>query len=303
MTFDISRFRDLYPFQSHTLDRNGIRYHYLDEGEGEPVLCVHGNPSWSFYFRSIVSAFKGTHRVIVPDHIGCGLSDKPDDDRYSYRLSSRIDDLVALIDHLLIKENLTLVLHDWGGAIGMGLAAKRPALIKRMVILNTGAFHLPVSKPFPWPLYIFRNMKIGTWAALHLNAFSWIASYVAPQKWLDPRVREALTGPYDTPQNRIATLRFVQDIPLTPGDPSYAAIDEIQRALPFFNMVPKLICWGRTDFVFDRHFLREWKTYYPDAETHFFRDAGHYVLEDKPQEIVSLMKAFMARKVPRMERF
>src|SRR3954447_4449252 len=108
------------------LDRGGLRLHYLDEGEGEPVVMVHGNPTWSFYYRRLVEALSPSHRVIVPDHIGCGLSDKPDDARYQYTLESRVDDLEGLLDHLGIKGDVTLVVHDWGGMIGFTYAARRP---------------------------------------------------------------------------------------------------------------------------------------------------------------------------------
>ena len=118
---------------------------------------VHGNPSWSFYYRNLVLALRDRYRCIVPDHIGCGLSDKPGDDRYDYTLSRRVDDLERLLEHLGITENITLVVHDWGGMIGMAYAVRHPERIKRLVILNTGAFHLPKSKPFPLGLRICRD--------------------------------------------------------------------------------------------------------------------------------------------------
>ncbi len=116
----------LYPFRGHFLDLQGIRLHYLDEGRGEPVVMVHGNPTWSFYYRELVKALRDDYRVVVPDHVGCGLSDKPDDDRYDYTLDRRVADLEALLDHLGLTSDLTLVLHDWGGMIGMAYASRHP---------------------------------------------------------------------------------------------------------------------------------------------------------------------------------
>src|SRR5262252_891927 len=107
-----------YPFQSHFLDRNGIQYHYLDEGAGEPIVMLHGNPTWSFYYRRLVLALRDSYRTIVPDHVGSGLSDKPDDSRYAYTLTQRVQDLETLLEHLEVKSDITLVLHDWGGMIG-----------------------------------------------------------------------------------------------------------------------------------------------------------------------------------------
>ena len=143
------------------LDRDGLRLHYLDEGAGEPVVMVHGNPTWSFYYRNLVEALRGSYRVVVPDHIGCGLSDKPDDSRYDYTLASRVDDLERLLDHLGLDRGLTLVVHDWGGMIGMAYAARHPERIARLVVLNTAAFHKPPGKSFPWPLWICRDTPLG----------------------------------------------------------------------------------------------------------------------------------------------
>ena len=114
-------------------ERDGLRQHYLDEGDGAPVVMVHGNPTWSFFYRRLVEALSPTRRCIVPDHIGCGLSDKPDDSRYEYTLERRVDDLEALLDHLGVREDVSLVVHDWGGMIGTSYAARHPDRIRKMV--------------------------------------------------------------------------------------------------------------------------------------------------------------------------
>ena len=115
----------LYPFGNNYLEMRGLRMHYLDEGprDAPPVLMLHGNPTWSFYYRNLVRALYGEFRCIVPDHIGCGLSDKPGDDAYDYRLKSRIEDIDTLINHLDLQQALTLVVHDWGGMIGFAWAS------------------------------------------------------------------------------------------------------------------------------------------------------------------------------------
>ncbi|MDH3999398.1 MAG: alpha/beta fold hydrolase, partial [Desulfuromonadales bacterium] len=115
-----------YPFENNFLDLNGLKYHYLDEGQGDVVVMVHGNPSWSYYYRNLAKALRDDYRVIAPDHIGCGLSDKPGDDAYEYTLRQRVDDLDALLAHLDVNEKITLVVHDWGGMIGMAYAARYP---------------------------------------------------------------------------------------------------------------------------------------------------------------------------------
>jgi len=287
----------LFPFKRNYLDRNGQQYHYLNEGTGEPVVMVHGNPSWSFYYRNLVSALSTNYQCIVPDHIGCGLSDKPDDNDYDYTLTSRIDDLEALLEHLDIKENITLVVHDWGGMIGMGYAARYPERIKRLVILNTAAFHLPLSKAFPLPLWICRNTFVGTFLVRGFNAFSSIASIVGVRrKAMSQDVRRAYVSPFNSWRNRISTLRFVQDIPLKPEDRNYQLVSDISDSLAKFSTVPTLICWGLKDFVFDKHFLAQWKQRMPHAQVNEFDDCGHYILEDASDEVIGLITDFMTDK-------
>jgi haloalkane dehalogenase len=294
MAFDTTTYRDLYPFEGKTLDLGGARMHYLDEGQGAPVLMVHGNPSWSFYYRNLAKELRATHRVIVPDHIGCGLSDKPDDAAYEYTLKSRVDDLDKLMGHLDVQEPITLVVHDWGGMIGFAWASRHPEKIKNIVVLNTAAFFLPSTKALPVALRVCRDSMVGEWLVRGANAFSVAASFVGCKRNpMDARLRAAYQAPYDSWESRIATVRFVQDIPLGPADRSYQVVDEVQAGLERFKGVPMLICWGELDFVFDKHFLAEWRRRFPDATVKSFPDAGHYVLEDAADEVIPAVKAFL----------
>ena len=291
-----ARLKKHYPFNGKHLDIGSLSYHYLDEGAGAPVVMVHGNPSWSFYYRNLVLALRDRYRCIVPDHIGCGLSDKPGDDRYEYTLSRRVDDLERLLETLGVTENITLVVHDWGGMIGMAYAVRHPKRIARLVILNTGAFHLPKTKPFPLGLRICRDTVLGTLLVRGLNAFSAGASYVGCKRnRMSPELRALYQLPYNSWQNRIATLRFVQDIPLSPGDRGYDLVSAVSDGIGQFSQLPMLICWGEQDFVFDRHFLAEWQQRFPAAELHSYPDCGHYILEDAKEEIVPLISRFLDR--------
>jgi haloalkane dehalogenase len=284
---------DLYPFEGKYLDVDGLQLHYLDEGEGEPIVAVHGNPTWSFYYRQLVRGLSDTHRVVAPDHIGCGLSAKPDDGRYRYTLGRRIDDFSALMDHLDLGR-VTLVMHDWGGAIGLGWAVRNPARVARLVILNTAAFHMPADKPLPWQLWLVRNTPIGALLVRGLNGFARGAAWIAcTKKRLPKEVRDAYCAPYDSWSDRIAILRFVQDIPLQPDDPAYARLTEIQEGIRRLNDRPVMICWGGRDFVFDDFFLEEWRRIYPHAEVHRFADCGHYVMEDASTVIIDLVRRFV----------
>jgi haloalkane dehalogenase len=294
MTNTTNQLAKHYPFKSNYLDLDGLMYHYLDEGTGPTVVMLHGNPSWSFYYRNLVKKLQDRFRCIVPDHIGCGLSDKPDDDCYDYTLPRRVNDLERLLDTLKLAEKITLVVHDWGGMIGMAYAVRHPERISRLVILNTGAFPLPKSKPFPLALKICRNTWLGTLLVRGFNAFSRGAALVGcKENPMSAELRALYQRPYDSWKNRIATLRFVQDIPLRPGDRNYDLICSVSDGINQFKNLPMLICWGEQDFVFDRHFLAEWQARFPQAELHRFPQAGHYILEDRQDEVISLINEFL----------
>ena len=145
----------LYPFAPHYLDVDGHRMHYVDEGEGEVVLMLHGNPSWSFLYRDLIGELQRDHRTVAPDHIGCGLSDKPGDDAYDYTLASRVSDVSRLVEELDVRD-ITLVVHDWGGMIGMAWATRHADRVARLVVLNTAAFPLPAGTRIPGALALNR---------------------------------------------------------------------------------------------------------------------------------------------------
>jgi pimeloyl-ACP methyl ester carboxylesterase len=289
--------RALYPFTSHLLDvGSGIRLHYLDEGHGPPVVMVHGNPTWSFFYRNLVLCLRGRYRCIVPDHVGCGLSDKPPASRYPYSLERRIADLAALVDHLKLDREVTLVVHDWGGMIGTAWATRFPDRVKRLIVLNTAAFHLPKTKRLPLTLRLGRNATLGSLLIQGANLFCRAAArWCVTRRPLPPEVRRMYLAPYDSWAHRVAVLKFVQTIPLLPGDPGYDIVSETERRLHMFHDRPVLVCWGMRDFVFDEHFLRQWQEHFPAAEVHRYEDAGHYILEDAGEEVGMRVEEFLTR--------
>lgn len=294
--FPISDFP--YPFKSNYLDLNGLQYHYLDEGKGDPVLMVHGNPTWSFYFRNLIRALSPDFRTIVPDHMGCGLSEKPDAETYDYRLKTRVADLECLSEHLGLRKNITLILHDWGGMIGSIYALRHLESIRRIVIMNTAGFFPPGNKRLPLRLWLIRNvLPFAVPAVLGLNLFSRAAVHMASRRGLSREVRAGLTAPYNSPENRIATLKFVQDIPVNRKDPSYHLVRYADENLHKLANIPMLICWGKHDFVFDTEYLAEWQRRFPHARVHLFPDAGHYVLEDARDEVIARVRAFVGKDV------
>jgi haloalkane dehalogenase len=291
---NMTSFQHLYPFTSRYMDLNGLKYHYLDEGSGDPVVMIHGNPTWSFYFRNLVKALSPQYRTIVPDHIGCGFSDKPDPKTYHYTLKNRVSDLETLLDALHLKENITLIVHDWGGMIGMAYAVKYPERIRGIILMNTAGFFPPGKKGLPLRLRIVRNLQLfSAVAVLGFNLFARGALFMASSKGLSNDVKAGLIAPYNSWKNRIATLKFVQDIPVNPKDPAYSTVSYVDENLHRLSDIPMLICWGEKDFVFDADYLAEWRRRFPHAEVHSFPDAGHYVLEDAGDEILSYIKPFL----------
>ena len=276
-----------YPFQGQRFEvRPGLSMHYLDEGpkDGEVIVMLHGNPSWSYYWRHLVLALRGRYRCIVPDHIGMGWSDKPGDADYAYTLQSRVDD-----------RDITLALHDWGGMIGMGWALSHADAVKRLIITNTGAFPLPKSKPMPWQLVLGRNSLFGAFIIRAFNAFAAGAAKYGVEQRMRPDVRDAYVAPYNSWRNRIATLRFVQDIPLSPRDRAWSLVEQSGKRLAEFADRPTIIGWGLNDFVFDKHFLDVFTEALPKAEVHAWEDAGHYLLEDKHAQFVPKVIKFLER--------
>lgn len=274
-----------------TLD--GHRLHYLDEGTGHPVVMLHGNPTWSFMYRDLLQAGKAAgFRCIAPDHIGCGLSDKPQN--WSYHLEQHIRNLEQLIDEELKLPQLDLILHDWGGGIGMGYATRHPEKIRRIVLMNTAAF---LSDDCPKRIHLARCPFLGAMLVRGLNAFVELALRMAPAKKLPDAVKEGYRFPYQSWSERIATQRFAQDIPLRKNHPTWQTLGDIEKKLPLLKDNKILLCWGEQDFCFHTRFFQRWKKeFFPDAESVSFRDASHYLLEDKPEVIVPLILDFLKKE-------
>ena len=288
--------KDLYPFRNNFAEVNGFPYHYVDEGDkdADPVIMVHGNPTWSFYYRNLIKDLSPRYRTIAPDHVGCGLSGKPGLGQYNFTLVERVDDLDRFIRGLDLQKKITLVVHDWGGMIGLSWARQYADRIGRLVILNTSGFHMPSRKKLPLSLKVGRNTKLGENLILRFNAFGKAANHLCVKRTkLPKKVQKTYLAPYPNRADRWSILRFVQDIPLTPADPSYHTVTMTQKALKLFKDTPTLILWGAKDFVFDETFLDEWREHMPHARIRNFRDAGHYILEDAYPECLAEIKNFL----------
>jgi pimeloyl-ACP methyl ester carboxylesterase len=268
--------RALYPFEPRDFAALSGRMSYVDHGprDGRPVLLLHGNPSWSFLWRDLILrlAARG-RRVIAPDHVGMGLSARPD--RF-LRLADRIADVEALVAHLGLKE-FDLGVHDWGGAIGFGVAGRRPDRVGRILVTNTGAF---LSERIPARIALCRAPLFGRFLVQGLNGFAWPATWMAVERPLGPAAKAGFLAPYGSPAVRRAVADFVADIPMEPTHPTRSVLAGVEAALPGLKGKPLLLCWGMRDFCFDRSFLEGFRARFPTAQQLLFADAGHYVLED-----------------------
>jgi haloalkane dehalogenase len=277
-----------YPFTPKSYPvQDGHIMSYLDEGEGPVLVLLHGNPSWSYLYRNVVTLLKEQYRLIVPDHIGCGFSEKPP--QFSYRLQDHIDNIEALLDHLEIKQCI-LGMHDWGGAIGMGWATRFPEKIRGLVVFNTAAFR---SQQIPWRINICRLPFLGKFLVQGLNGFAVGAVQMAVTQPMKSGVAKGFIAPYNNWRNRIATHRFITDIPLAEDHPSYGCLQELEKGLERLQDKPMIIFWGGRDFCFNDSFYKEWQQRFPEAVCHYYPDAGHYVLEDAFAEISESLQEFL----------
>ena len=286
-------FSEEYPFTGHSWDRgNGIRINYVDEGEGQPIVCVHGNPTWSFHFRNMIRGLSTMNRVIAIDHVGCGLSDRPAEKDYGYRLKDRMDDLEGLLDHLGIDSGATLIAHDWGGAIGFGVAGRRPERFSHLVAVNTAAFPLPSGISFPPVLGPARG-PLGQWLICRANAFLLGTLFIGVKTRKFSRAEKAgYKAPYATTRDRLAIHRFVEDIPVSENDPSWNTLLEVEKNLDRLKDHPLLLLWGEKDPVFNPQFRDHWLKLWPEAQLHSWPEAGHLLLDEFPQKILPLIRKF-----------
>ena len=288
--------RALFPFDSHWFENHGARLHYLDEGPARALnrspptlLFVHGNPTWSFHWRALVEPLRSRYRCVAPDHLGCGLSDKP---CRLLRLSDHIDHLAALVERLDL-ERVTLVAQDWGGAIGLGAMLRMPERLERIVLFNTAAFPPPY---IPWRIRACRIPGLGRLAVQGGGLFSRAAlrMTLARKRRLEPAVAAAYLAPYNSWVNRRAVYGFVKDIPRSPHDPTWQVLADVERRLSALADRPALLVWGMRDWCFRPDCLERFVRAWPEAEAHRLADVGHWVLEDAPEEAVPLVERFLA---------
>jgi haloalkane dehalogenase len=279
---------ELYPFRTreHRVAAGTMRF--LDEGQGEPVVMVHGNPVWSFAYRKLVAGLRGEYRCLAPDHLGFGQSDKPPD--WSYFPEDHAANFASLMEAEGL-EGVTLVVNDWGGPIGLSWALAHPERVKRLVILNTWAW--PVDDDWYYQGFSgFMGGAVGRWLCRNYNGF---VREVVPRAYgdrsrLTAEVHRHYEAALPTPESRKGTWVFPGRI--IGSTPWLRGLWEARAALAD---KPTLLAWGMKDIAFREKELDRWRQQFPAAEVHRFPTAGHYVQEEAGEELVPLLMAFLDR--------
>jgi haloalkane dehalogenase len=302
-------FEGTWPYEPRWFESEDGRMHYVDEGprDGRPVVMVHGNPTWAYLYRHFIPPLaEAGYRAIVPDHLGFGRSDKPDDPEL-YRVPRHARRLEALLESLDLNR-ATVVPQDWGGPIGLYWATRHPERVDGLFILNTFAhgWHpeaLPPGKdkvPLPLPLRLFRTRLVGEVMVKGLDAFKrgfLFGQGVVHRDRLTPIVKRAYRTPHQGWSERTSILVFPRDIPVTDGGPVIEMTTEIERGLERdFRPKPVTICWAMKDVAFTPEMLEGlWLRTFPDADVIRLEDAGHYLQEDAHERIVAELLRHLSR--------
>lgn len=283
-----------YPFQQNLYKlNNGFRLNYIDHGKKDnfPTIFLHGNPTWSFFYRKLILSLEDNFRCVAPDHLGCGLSDKPTAHEFEYDLEGHSNNVKELVNSLGFKK-FNLVVHDWGGAIGLSAFRDEFERINKLVLLNTAAF---LSHDVPKRIRFCRIPVIGELFVRLFNGFARPATWMATKKGISKVIRSGFLYPYKDWKSRVAVWKFVRDIPLEENHPTKKFLMKTEGLLNQLSNTPVLACWGMRDFCFHSGFLNEWNKRLPHIESYSLRDAGHYLLEDDFESCSEKITSFLSQ--------
>jgi len=291
MKFEKFPYKDLYPFESHYCNVGGYKMHYVDEGQGPLVILVHGNPTWSFYYREVIKKLRTQFRVIAPDHIGCGLSEHP----YGrhFKAADRVTHLQNLVDSLGLK-SFSLIMHDWGGSIGTTLAVRNLERIDRLIYLNTT---LTETESLPWFIKISSKPFIGKFLTKTTKTFLRLTTNVGAATKLPKRVKKGYFFPYRTAKDRSFVWDFVHDIPFNMDHPTYSGMMEISRGVPELSKKPIQIIWGLKDPCFHQEILTQLMRLFPAARVLEIPTASHLVVEDATDLVNETIENFLTAQI------
>jgi haloalkane dehalogenase len=280
------RFKDLpgYAFEPHYVDQDGLRMHFVDEGEGDPVLLLHGEPTWAFLYRKMIPRLAGLARVVAPDYFGFGRSDKPTRiEDYSYDFHHAA--IERLANELDLRE-LTVVVQDWGGPIGLRLAVEQPARVARLVVLNTGIGAGRAPSP-EWLRFRDFMRRVGT------EIVPGQLVRVSALSELPDDVVEAYNAPFPAPESKAGVLAFPELVPTELDHPSAATMLEVRDALERWEK-PTLVLFSDSDPIFSPAAAQRLASRIPGARpAEIVAGAGHFLQEEKGEEIAERIVRFL----------
>ncbi|MHA1378790.1 MAG: alpha/beta fold hydrolase [Candidatus Helarchaeota archaeon] len=285
-------FNGTFPFKPHVKEINGFQMHYADEGSGEPIVCVHGEPTWGYLYRKFINELSKSYRVVVPDHMGFGKSEIPKNKQYV--LAEHVDNLTKFLLELDLK-NITLIFQDWGGPIGFGFATRYPEHIKRLVIMNTS---VGVAKP-ERRLWFESMVEDGTYDQLMGNMKVFIPQmmfgfFVKKFSREEKKIlKKAYTAPFPNKESCIGAMAFPKDIPKGDKHPSSKIMQEIRDNLKLLIDKPKILIWGMKDKIFPPKIMDVWDKIYPGIKKYQIENAGHFLQEDAPEAIIEIINDFI----------
>ena len=276
---------DGYPFEPHYLDQDGLRMHYLDEGEGDPVLCLHGNPTWSFLYRNMVPGLAGVARVVCPDYFGFGRSDKPVELGW-YTYDRHCESIRRLVEELDLRR-LTVVVQDWGGPIGLWLATEETERVDRVVILNTGVG----GGRAPSDVWLaFRDVVRASGGDFQPGRLIRRACV----RGLADELVAAYDAPYPTPESKAGPRMFVEHVPTEPEHPNTAPLMAVREAMKGWTK-PALVLFGDSDPIFPPAVAESIAELIPGAlPAETIANAGHFVQEEAGEDVAARIVRFLA---------
>ncbi|WP_017733524.1 alpha/beta fold hydrolase [Nafulsella turpanensis] len=283
--------KEAYPFTSHYFSTNEGRMHYIDEGKGDPIVFIHGTPSWSFLYRHLIKKFSATHRCLAIDHLGFGLSDKPA--QADYRPQAHARRLEQWLQQLELKD-ITLVVHDFGGPIGLSYALRHPEKIARVVIANSWLWSLEHEASFRKADKML-NSWLGKFLYLQVNLSPKVLfkEGIAKKDKFSKDIHRHYIKVFPSSSSRHALYQIALSLL---GASSW--YQELKQQLPRLKEKPVLLLWGMKDKYFNPTFLERWQQLLADPKTVYLQDAGHFIQEDAAEQIEAAIATFVQKETP-----